>query len=93
MNSRKKEVSSAVLTYDDVVKLAFENPQTGADAIYSIGYRDAYDNKSGILAPGGHIRIKNGTRFDVPHRLISRSPDLQRHPTMKGLSSKSAQRT
>ena len=65
VNSRKKDVANDVLTYDDVVRLAFENPQTGPDAIYSIVYRDAGDPKSGILAPNGTVTIKNGTRFDV----------------------------
>ena len=65
VNSRKKDVHHDVLTYDEVVKLAFENPQTGPDAIYSIVYRDAVNPTSGILAPGGTVKIKNGTRFDV----------------------------
>jgi hypothetical protein len=66
VNGRSKEVTAKELTFDDVVRLAYDNPDTGPDITYSISYRRGVGNKpSGRLAPGGSVKVKDGMIFNV----------------------------
>jgi hypothetical protein len=66
VNTRQKVVHREELSYEEIVKLAFENTPTGPNVIISVSYTDAVGPKpDGTLAKGGHVRIKDGTVFNV----------------------------
>ncbi len=53
------------ISYDEVVKLAFETPPYGVNTEYQVIYSEAHGHKESTLAQGQTIRIKDGTQFDV----------------------------
>lgn len=67
VNGRQKTVEkNAVLSYWDIVKLAFENPQTGDGIQYTVQYtRGPNENQSGALVEGQSVKIKKDMEFDV----------------------------
>ena len=66
VNTHKKIVQKNGLTFDEVVRLAYDNPPTGPNIVISIDFRKAAGKRrEGTLHPGGTVSIKNGTIFDV----------------------------
>jgi len=66
VNGREHKVSADVLTFADVVKLAFPNPPTGDNVMFTVTYRNAdSDKREGTLVEGKTVTIKNGTIFNV----------------------------
>lgn len=65
VNGRQRAVDEREITFDEVVKLAFDNPPTGENVVFSVTYRRAEGNKSGTLEEGGTIKVKEGMIFDV----------------------------
>lgn len=66
VNTREKEVEGKVVTYDQIVALAFETPPTGENIEITVAYRDGPGpDKDGSLQPGGSTRIKKDMIFDV----------------------------
>ncbi len=63
VNGVSETVNHDVLTYEEVVSLAF--PQPVANAIYSVMFEKAKDPKDGDLVAGQSITVKEGTEFDV----------------------------
>jgi hypothetical protein len=63
---RKPVAKNAVLSFDQLVRLAFENPQTGDGAQYTINYTRGPDgHRSGSLVEGQTVPVKDGMEFDV----------------------------
>jgi hypothetical protein len=66
VNGQKKEVGTNVLSYDDVVNLAFDNnPPKGENVVITVTFSKAEDDKQGTLIEGQRVEIKNGTIFNV----------------------------
>lgn len=67
INGRAKTVpKNAELSFWDVVKLAFENPQTGDGIQYTVQYTRGHGNKpAGTLVEGQSVKVKDGMEFDV----------------------------
>jgi hypothetical protein len=66
VNGREKTVEKGVLTFDQLVALAFENPPTGPFICFTITYRRGQGNKpEGTLAEGESVKIKDGMIFNV----------------------------
>jgi Multiubiquitin len=67
VNGRPKTVPKlADLTYDEVVRLAFPNPQTGDGVQYTVQYTRGPGHKpSGTLVEGQSVKVKAGMEFDV----------------------------
>lgn len=66
VNGQEKVVTTKWVTYAEIVALAFPNPPTGTNIIYTVGYEDGPPkNPSGSLMPGGKVRVKDGMIFDV----------------------------
>ena len=67
VNGRGKTVpKNTILSYWDVVKLAFENPPTGDTIQYTVQYTRGQGNKpSGTLVEGQSVKVKDGIEFDV----------------------------
>jgi Multiubiquitin len=65
VNAREKKVTSATVTYEQVVALAFDPVPSGENILITVTYRGAEGKQSGTLTPGQSVEVKNGTIFDV----------------------------
>lgn len=67
VNTRKKTVSTAKLTYEEVVTLAYEKPPSGQNVCITVSYRRGPAcNPQGTLVQGGNpVEIQCGMIFDV----------------------------
>jgi hypothetical protein len=66
VDTEAKEVAKNRLTFDDVVKLAFETPPAGPNILITVDYgMGPPENPQGSLRKGQSVHIKNGMVFDV----------------------------
>ena len=66
VNGTEKVVQKEDFTFDDIVKLAYDNPPFGQNTLFTITYRKGHGNKpAGILAEGESVKVKKGKIFDV----------------------------
>lgn len=65
VNGRKKEVKAKELSYEEIVKLAFDNPPSGPNVVITVAYSKGEHGAHGTLLPGQKVRIKDGMVFDV----------------------------
>ena len=66
VNGRERTVPSDELTFDEIVKLAFDPPPTGPNIMFSVTYRNGGGRPpEGSLAPGGTVKVQEGTVFNV----------------------------
>ena len=66
VNGRKKVVTTEVLTFDQIVALAFDPVPTGPNIVFTITYRRGpRANPEGTLIEGGSVEIKNEMVFNV----------------------------
>ena len=63
VNGSPTTVEKEVLTFDDVVDIAF--PNRDPNTIYSVTFEKAKEPKEGELVPGQSVEIKENTEFDV----------------------------
>jgi hypothetical protein len=68
VNTREKIVTEKELSFDEIVSLAFENPPSGPNILFTITYRKGpHKNPEGSLLEGGTVKIKKGMVFNVIH--------------------------
>lgn len=68
VNGVPHEVEKDEITYDKVVILAFSDFPQHPERTYSVTYERGQGNKpTGILSPGGVVKIKEGMNFKVKH--------------------------
>ena len=66
VNGREKIVTSKTLSFSEIVALAFENPPTGPNVVFTVTYRRGHGNKpEGILIEGETVKIKKDMIFNV----------------------------
>ena len=67
VNGRPKEVTGKVISFEQVIKLAFDPPPHGADTIFSVTYRKGGNEHrpEGVMVEGDDVKIKKGTTFNV----------------------------
>jgi len=66
VNTEPKTVEKAVLSFHDVVKLAYPAANSSPMMIYTVTYKKAVaPMHQGSLVPGGTVEVKNGTIFNV----------------------------
>jgi hypothetical protein len=66
VNGRPKTVTSRELTFEQIVNLAFPNPPSGPNVVFTVTYHNAHGEKpEGTLLPGGTVKVKDGMEFDV----------------------------
>lgn len=66
VNGQEKLVTTKTVTFDQIVALAFPNPPTGQNMLYTVGYEDGpHANPSGSLMPGGKVKVKDGMIFNA----------------------------
>lgn len=66
VNAEEKLVHGKRISFEELVKLAFENPPTGPNILITIDYGNGPPaNPKGSLKPGQSVKIKNRMCFDV----------------------------
>lgn len=66
VNGTAKTVKKDKLSFEDVIKLAFDNPPTGDGVQFTVQYSRGDANKpKGTLVEGQSVNIKEGMEFDV----------------------------
>lgn len=67
VNGREKTVlKNDDLTFNELVVLAFDNPPSGENIVFTITYRKGHGNKpEGSLAEGESVKAKDGMIFNV----------------------------
>ncbi len=66
VNGQKKVVSTRTVTFDEIVKLAFPVPPSGANILYTVSYEDGpRANPQGSLKEGGTAKVKDWMIFNV----------------------------
>lgn len=66
VNARPKAVAAKTLTFADVVALAFDDPPTGENVMFTVTYRRGEGNKpEGSLVAGETVKVKEGMIFNA----------------------------
>ena len=65
VNGRKVALTAEKLSFDEVVRLAFPNPPTGQNIVFTVTYSKGEGNKAGTLVAGQTIKIKDDMIFNV----------------------------
>jgi len=66
VNGREHKTTTDVVTFAEIVRLAFPNPPTGDNVALTVTYRNgASDKREGTLIEGDTVQIRNGTIFNV----------------------------
>jgi hypothetical protein len=67
VNSRPKMVpAKESLSFDEIVALAFPNPEKNPNIVYTVTYRKGEGKKpEGTLVEGESVKVKDGMIFDV----------------------------
>lgn len=66
VNGRPKSVVDKIITFSQIIALAFENPPTGLNIIFTVTYRKGEGNKpEGTMIEGNTVKIKDGMIFNV----------------------------
>ena len=72
VNGKAKKVDHAVLTFDEVVKLAYPTPPESGDLVYTVTFHNAdQEPKNSDLVPTQTVIARNGTSFTVKHAVRS----------------------
>jgi len=68
VNATPHQVEKEEMTYNEIVTLAFPDFPQHPERNYSVTYENGRGNKpSGILSPGGSVKVKEGMTFNVKH--------------------------
>lgn len=67
INGSPFNVEKGIMTYDEIVTLAFPDYPQHPERNYSVKYTKGGDNNKpdGILSKGGKVKVKDGTQFKV----------------------------
>ena len=66
VNGRKKEIEEKVVSYEEIVNIAFDNnPPVGPNVVITVTYAKGEHDHQGTLLPGQTVKIKNGMVFNV----------------------------
>ena len=66
VNGQKKTVTTRMVSFNEIVKLAFPTPPAGANILYTVSYEDGPRvNPQGSLKEGQSVVVKNGMIFNV----------------------------
>jgi hypothetical protein len=66
VNGRKKTLIKKEIKFEEIIALAFDNPPTGPNVLFTVTYRKGENNKpEGTMIPGEKIKLKDGMIFNV----------------------------
>jgi hypothetical protein len=72
VNGKAKKVDNAILSFDEVVKLAYPAPPESGDLVFTVTFHNAdQEPKNGDLVPKQTVSVRNGTSFTVKHAVRS----------------------
>ena len=72
VNGRAKPVDHSILTFDEVVALAYPTPPEAGDIVYLVVYHNAdQEPRNHSLVAPNTVKVRKGTRFDVKHTVRS----------------------
>jgi hypothetical protein len=67
VNGTEHTTPNEIVTYKEVVEIAFPNQPNNPNTLYSVTFEHAHSKPhQGTLGPGGKVEVKKqGTEFDV----------------------------
>jgi hypothetical protein len=66
VNGRPKVVTGKEMSFTEIIALAFDNPPTGPNIVFTVTYRRGEGNKpEGTMVEGDTVKIKDGMVFNV----------------------------
>ena len=66
VNGRQTAVADKEISFAEIVALAFDNPPTGPNIVFTITFRRGHGNKpEGTLVEGETVKVKEGMIFNV----------------------------
>jgi hypothetical protein len=66
VNGEQKSVTTKIVTFEQIVALAFPTPAAGQNILYTVSYEDGPPaNPMGALVAGGKVKVKDGMVFNV----------------------------
>ncbi len=66
VNARQVEVEKGELTFDEVVGLAYDNPATGENILFTVSYFKGHGEKpEGSMVQGDTVKAKEGMVINV----------------------------
>lgn len=66
VNGQPKEVAGKEVSFEEIAALAFSNPPSGPNVIFTMTYRRGEGNKpEGSLVAGETVKLKDGMIFNV----------------------------
>jgi hypothetical protein len=72
VNGKEKTVEVNEVTYEQILLLAYPNPDTGDNVSYVITWaRNEHGQATGKLLPGGTVKVNDGMVFNVKRAIRS----------------------
>lgn len=66
VNARPKTVEKEEISFEDVISLAYDNPPSGPNWVFTVTYHRGHGSKpEGSLRADGTVKVKDGMVFDV----------------------------
>jgi len=66
VNARQKTVEKDEISFDEIIRLAYDNPPTGPNWVFTVTYHRGHGNKpEGSLRASESVKVKDGMVFDV----------------------------
>ena len=64
VNGRARKVTGKMISYEEIVKLAFPNEPSNQDIDFTVAYANPH-GKDGTLVAGQEVHVKEGMVFNV----------------------------
>jgi hypothetical protein len=65
VNARPKSVEKDEISFEEIIRLAYDNPPTGPNWVFTVTCHRGHGNKEGSLHPAETVKAKDGMVFDV----------------------------
>jgi len=66
VNGRPREFAGKEISYDQVIRLAFDSPPYGENTLFTVTYKRGAEHKpEGSLVAGESVKVKKGMVFNV----------------------------
>jgi Multiubiquitin len=65
VNARPKAVEKDEISFEEIIRLAYDNPPSGPNWVFTVTYHRGHGNKEGSLHPGETVKAKDGMVLDV----------------------------
>jgi hypothetical protein len=66
VNARPKTVQKDEITFEEIIRLAYDNPPSGPNWVFTVTYHRGHGNKpEGSLHAGESVKVKDKMVFDV----------------------------